>query len=199
MPSRRHTIRGRAKRLLAQAGFVLGNDGVARRHGVPLRLLFVSDSADATHRKMIVLIQEMLRNVGIEADIKLYPLDVLYAAAGMGGIMHSGKFDLITYPWYSGIDPDNSSQFMCENFPPGGYNDTRYCTPEMEHAQVQALASYDRATRRRAYFKVEALLARDNPLVFLWWQRQQEPVSVDFKGFAPNPAVESWNAWQWSI
>ena len=189
----------RAKRLLAQAGFVPGNDGVARRHGVPLRLLFVSDSADATHRKMIVLVQEMLRNVGIEADIKLYPLDVLYAAAGMGGIMHSGKFDLITYPWYSGIDPDNSSQFMCENFPPGGYNDTRYCTPEMERAQVQALASYDRATRRRAYFKVEALLARDNPLVFLWWQRQQEPVSVDFKGFAPNPAVESWNAWQWSI
>ena len=135
----------RARRLLVQAGFVIGNDGVARRHGVPLRLLFVSDSADATHRKMIVLVQEMLRNVGIEADIKLYPLDVLYAAAGMGGIMHSGKFDLITYPWYSGIDPDNSSQFMCENFPPGGYNDTRYCTPEMERAQVQALASYDRA------------------------------------------------------
>jgi len=26
-----------------------------------------------------------------------------------------------------------------------------------------------------------------------------EPISVDFKGFDPNPVVESWNAWQWSI
>lgn len=189
----------RARRLLAEAGFVIGSDGIARRNGVPLRLAFVSDSADATHRKLIVIVQSMLRNVGIEADIKLYPLDLLYAPAGMGGIMHRGQFDLITYPWYSGIDPDNSSQFMCRNFPPYGYNDSRYCVPEMERAQTPALAANDRATRRRAYFEIEKLLARDNPLVFLWWQRQQEPVSVDFKGFAPNPVVESWNAWQWSI
>jgi len=26
-----------------------------------------------------------------------------------------------------------------------------------------------------------------------------EPISVDFKGFDPNPVVESWNAWQWTI
>jgi peptide/nickel transport system substrate-binding protein len=189
----------RAKRLLAQAGFVTGGDGLLRRHGVPLRLSFVSDSADATHRKLIVLVQSMLRDVGVQADIKLYPLDVLYAAAAMGGIMHRGQFDLITYPWYSGIDPDNSSQFMCQNFPPYGYNDSRYCVPEMQKAQMRALAAYDRSTRRQAYFKIEDLLARDNPLIFLYWQRQQEVISVDFKGFAPNPTVESWNAWQWSI
>jgi len=189
----------RAKTLLAQAGFVIGGDGLARRQGAPLRLLFVSDSADVTHRKLAVLVQSMLKNVGIDAEIKLYPLDVLYAAAGMGGIMHGGKFDLITAPWYSGIDPDNSSQFMCQNIPPNGYNDSRYCTPEMQREQEAALTSYDRAGRRRAYFRIEELLARDNPAVFLWWQRQQEPISVDFKGFAPNPTVESWNAWQWSI
>jgi len=189
----------RAKALLVQAGYAIGSDGLARRGGEPLRLLFVSDSADATHRKVVVLVQSMLRAVGIDSEIKAYPLDVLYAAAGMGGIMHGGKFDLITTPWYSGIDPDNSSQFLCEMVPPNGYNDSRYCTPEMQREQQVALASYDRNTRRRAYFRIEELLARDNPVIFLWWQRQQEPISVDFKGFSPNPVVESWNAWQWSI
>jgi hypothetical protein len=42
-------------------------------------------------------------------------------------------------------------------------------------------------------------MARDNPQIFFWWTRQMEPVSVDFKGFDPNPVTESWNAWQWSI
>jgi peptide/nickel transport system substrate-binding protein len=189
----------RARALLALAGFVIGRDGVARRNGVPLHLVFASDAETATHRKEIQLVQAMLRKVGIDTEIKLYPLDVLYAAAGMGGILHSGRFDLITLPWFSGIDPDDSSQFMCKNMPPGGYNDTRYCNREMDAAQNEALTFYDRPARKRAYAKIEALLARDNPIVFLWWGRTQEPISIDFKGFAPNPTVESWNAWQWSI
>jgi len=81
--------------------------------------------------------------------------------------------------------------------PPNGYNDTHYCTREMDRLQTNALSAYDVATRRRSYFGIESLLARDNPVIILWWQRQQEPISVEFKGFAPNPTVESWNAWQW--
>jgi peptide/nickel transport system substrate-binding protein len=190
---------GRAKRLLVQAGYTIGPDGVARRNGQPLQLLFASDSSDVTHRKLIVLVQSMLHAVGIDTVIKLYPPDLLYAPAGMGGIMHGGKFDLITEPWYAGIDPDDSSQFMCRYIPPAGYDDTRYCNPEMDALQLQALSTYAQPARRQAYLKIEALLARDNPQIFIWWQRQQEPVSVDFRGFAPNPVVESWNAWQWSI
>ncbi len=69
----------------------------------------------------------------------------------------------------------------------------------MDAAQAEALGHYDRPTRTRAYSKVEGLLARDNPLVVFWWQRQLEAISVDFHGFSPNPVIESWNAWQWSI
>jgi ABC-type transport system substrate-binding protein len=69
----------------------------------------------------------------------------------------------------------------------------------MQAAQTAALMHYDRASRRAAYFKIQELLARDNPQIFFWWTRQVEPVSVDLKGFDPNPVVESWNAWQWSI
>jgi peptide/nickel transport system substrate-binding protein len=158
----------------------------------------VTEVSDATHRKLAQLIQAMLHEVGIAVEIKLFPADFLYAPQAMGGIMHGGKFDLIIMPWYSGIDPDDSSQFMCANMPPNGYNDTRYCSPAMEAAQRRALASYDERDRRAAYFEIQQLLARDNPIVFLWWQRQQEPISANFKGFAPNPTVESWNAWQWS-
>lgn len=188
-----------ARSLLAQAGWLPGPDGIVRKQGRPLEVLLVTDIATATHRSESLLIQAALHRIGIAVNVKTYPLDILYAPQGMGGIQHGGKFDMLVYGWYAGIDPDNSSQLTCDNFPPHGYNDPRYCSAAMDAAQAVALSHYDRARRKAAYSKIEQLLAVDNPIVYFWWQRQQEAISVDFHGFAPNPVVESWNAWQWSI
>ena len=188
----------RARQLLGQAGWLAGPDGIVRKAGQPLELLLVTDNASATHRSESILIQAALKRIGIAVDVKYYPLDLLYAPQAMGGIQHGGKFDMLAYGWYAGIDPDNSSELTCNNFPPHGYNDPRYCSAAMDAAQQMALSHYDRATRRPAYSKIEHLLARDNPILFFWWQRQQEAISVDFHGFDPNPVVESWDAWRWS-
>jgi peptide/nickel transport system substrate-binding protein len=188
-----------AKALLARAGWIAGADGIARKDGHPLELQLATDSEIVTHRSESLLIQAALRRIGVLVSVKYYPIDILYAPQGMGGIQHGGKFDLLVYSWYAGVDPDNSSELTCDNFPPHGYNDPRYCSPAMDAAQAIALTHYDRATRKRAYSTIEHLLSIDNPIVFFWWQRQQEAISIDFHGFAPNPVIESWNAWEWKI
>lgn len=178
----------KAQALLRSAGVTL-----------PLDLVLVTDTANATHKREAVLVQAMLRQIGIRVEVKTYPGDLLYAPAGAGGIVHGGKFDLALWPWYSGLDPDNSSEFSCAYMPPHGYNDSRYCNAQMEALQNRALTHYDRPARQQAYHQIESLLARDNPILFFWWQRQQEALAVDLHGFAPNPSVESWNAWEWSL
>lgn len=188
-----------ARSLLATAGWTPGADGMLRKNGVPMQLLLVTDTQTQTHRDESLVLQAALHRVGIAVSVKYYTQNLLYAPAGMGGIIHGGKFDLALWPWYAGVDPDNSSQFTCVNMPPYGYNDSHYCNAQMDAEQNDALTHYDRVMRSLAYSHIEHLLARDNPLIFFWWQRQQEPISVDFKGFAPNPVVESWNAWEWSI
>lgn len=165
----------------------------------PLNLVMVTESANVTHKRTAVQLQAMLRDIGINAELKTYPGDLLYAPAGAGGIVNGGNFDITIWPWYAGIDPDNSSQFTCRNMPPHGYNEARYCNPEMEGLQNQALSSYDRGVRTAAYHQIQTLVVRDNPIIAFWWQRQQQAISEKFKGFAPNPVVESWNAWQWRI
>ncbi len=162
-------------------------------------LLLVTDVASVTYKRLAIQIQAMLATIGIQTEIKYYPADLLYAAAGAGGILNSGRFDIAIAPWYAGIDPDNSSQFSCASIPPNGWNLTRYCNSEMESLQNEALTTYDQAQRRAAYAKIEALIVRDNPILPLWWQREQEAVSTDFQGFASNPVCESWNAWQWRL
>ena len=189
----------RARFLLREAGYQPGPDGVMTKNGEPLDLTIVTNTSNITRRQASVQVQAMLRQSGIASTIKSFPGDVLFAPAGMGGILQLGRFDLSVAGWYAGIDPDDSSQYLCEDIPPGGYNYSRYCNPDMQAAQTAALTHYDRASRRAAYFKIQELLARDNPQIFFWWTRQVEPVSVDLKGFDPNPVVESWNAWLWSI
>ncbi len=188
-----------AKTLLEDAGWVADGNGMVRKNGRPLELLLATAAESATDRSASLLVQAALRKIGIVVSVKYFPLDILYAPQGMGGIQHGGKFDLLMYDWYAGIDPDDSSELTCNNFPPHGYNDPRYCSRAMDAAQAIALTHYDRATRKRAYATIERLLSIDNPIVYFWWQRQQEAISVDFHGFAPNPVIESWNAWQWTI
>ncbi len=190
---------GKAHDLLIQAGWRPGPDGIMQKNGERLSLVLVTNNSNVTRRREALLIQGFLNSIGIDVSIKSYPGDVLFAPAGMGGILQQGKYDMSLAGWYAGIDPDDSSQFMCRNFPPGGYNYSRYCSPQMEALQHIALTHYDRPTRRAAYFRIQELLARDNPELFDYYYKQMEPISVDFKGFDPNPVVESWNAWQWSI
>ncbi len=137
-----------AKALLEHAGWIAGPDGIVTEKRRPLELLLATDTSTATHRSESLLIQAALRQIGIAVSVKYYPIDLLYAPQGMGGIQHGGKFDLLVYGWYAGIDPDNSSQLTCDNFPPHGYNDPRYCNPAMDAAQTIALTHYDRPSAK---------------------------------------------------
>jgi len=188
-----------ARNELLASGYKPRADGVMMKNGQPLTLTMVSNNSNVTRRKNSIEMQQMLRQVGIIAEIKYYPGDVLFAPVGEGGILQGGKFDLSLAGWYAGIDPDDASQFTCANVAPKGYNYSRYCNADMEAAQITALNNYDRPTRKKAYALIQSYLARDLPEIFLYDQRGMHPISINFKGFAPNPVTESWNAWQWSI
>ena len=119
---------------------------------------------NATRRNAAVQIQSMLRAVGIDAPVKSYPANLFFATYGQGGILMNAKYDLGIGGWIAGFDPDDYSIFGCDQFPPRGNNYTRYCSPEMQALQRQALGSYDEATRKRAYSAIQKLLARDVPI-----------------------------------
>jgi peptide/nickel transport system substrate-binding protein len=189
----------KARDLLRSRGWTPGPDGIMQRDGRRFSLVVVTNNSNATRRQLIVQVQAMLRSAGIDAQVKFFPGDVLFAPAGMGGILQGGKFDLALDGWYAGLDPDDSSQFTCANVAPKGYDYSRFCDPAMDTAERGALEHYDRSARKRAYAVTQRILAREVPEIYFWWYRQMQPISTAFEGFDPNPVTESWNAWQWSI
>jgi peptide/nickel transport system substrate-binding protein len=188
-----------AAALLDAAGWRAGADGMRSRNGVKLTIGLASRTDSVTDRERSVIIGAMLHDAGIEVTQHAYTTAVLYGPAAAHGVLASGNYDAGLLTWYAGVDPDDSSQLLCSQRPPNGYDWSRYCTPQMDAAQAIALSKYDRASRGKAYKQIEQLLAADMPYVYLWWPRQVEAVNDDLKNFKPNGIVESWNSWEWTI
>jgi peptide/nickel transport system substrate-binding protein len=193
----------KAKDLLRSAGFTPGRDGIMRKGGQPLSLLLSYNVENATRRQVAIQVQAMLKQAGIDAQIKAYPANVFFATFGQGGILTTGKYDLTVSGWIAGMDPDDHSLYQCDQIPrpghPDGTNYSRYCSPQMDALQKAALGTYDEAARKKAYSAIQKLLASDLPENYIWFPRQIQPINPAFKGFAPNPVNEAWNAYEWEI
>ncbi len=189
----------KARALLRSAGWVPGPDGDVVKNGNKLTLSIAYNVSNATRRAAVVQVQSMLKQVGINVDIKGYQGALLFAPMGQGGILQNGKFDLAWTGWIAGFDPDQSSLFTCDRLPPHGNDDTRYCNPALDAAEERALTSYDITARKKAYAQIETILTRDVPILPIWWPRQIQPVNPDFSTFSPNPVTETWNAYTWEI
>ena len=192
-----------ARRLLGQAGWAPGPDGLMRKNGQVLQLQLAYNVENATRRVVAVQIQAMLKQAGIDAEVKTYPANIFFATYGQGGILTNGKFDLTVSGWIAGMDPDDHSLYECDQIPrpahPDGADYSRYCSKAMDALQKAALGTYDQAARMKAYSGIQKLLASDLPENYIWFPRQIQPINPDFKGFTPNPVNESWNAYQWEI
>ncbi len=188
----------KAKELLAQAGWKPGPGGILQKNGTPMELRFVLRQGAATDTAMSVAIQSQLRAVGIDALIKTYQGTMLFGG-GTSGVLSGGHYDIDLSGFGSGFDPDNSAQFTCSARPPNGFNWSRYCSKEMDAVQAQAVSSYDRNVRKAAYAKIETLLARDVPQIFMYWQPQIDAINPEFINFTGGPFLPNWNPYQWEL
>ncbi len=178
-----------ARRLLAAAGY-------GPRHPYRLELAIIAGSR--TNDAWSVLLQATLARAGVDVHIHAYNANVYGDPAPAGGILATGRYDATIYYWIAGMDPDDSSQFLCSQQPPAGENVARYCSAEMDAAQRTALEAYDRSTRKAAYARIEALLLRDVPIVFAGSPTDPTALRRGITGFAPNPITPSAGAERWA-
>ena len=69
----------------------------------------------------------------------------------------------------------------------------------MDAAQTAGLTTFDERERKRAYARSQQLLARDIPIVFVFWPKNVDAYDPRLKNFNPNPIVSTWNAHEWSF
>ena len=129
-----------AKALLDEAGYPdPDGDGPAARLALTLKV-----SNSEFNRLQSSVIQQNLRDVGIDLDVRTYEFATLYAD------VLSGNFQLFTLQWTAGAlaDPDILRRvFHSKQAPPAGFNRGRYSNPEVDALLDQAGNMEDSAER----------------------------------------------------
>jgi peptide/nickel transport system substrate-binding protein len=189
-----------AKKLLDDAGWKPGPDGVRVKNGVRLQPVMAGVTGSANGNAVDVLVQRYWRDVGVDAQVKNYTTSLFFATYGAGGILQRSKFDAAFFSWIGGTDPDDSTLWMCDQMPPNGQNVYRFCDKDLDAAENAALSSNDFAFRKAAYGKIQTILADRVPVIIAWFVRRISVENTDLKNYKPSHAVTSfWNSWEWDI
>jgi peptide/nickel transport system substrate-binding protein len=152
----------RAQRLLEEAGFPAGKDGVRMR-------LTMKTSTDETTRLMAAVLQQQLRVAGIRLEIRSAEFGTFYSD------VTKGAFQIYALRWIgSNEDPDIFRYaYASSSFPPKGGNRGRYSNARLDALLVEAAASSDRVVRKRDYVEVQQILAEDLPGIPLWYPNNE--------------------------
>ena len=151
----------RAKALLDEAGYP-DPDGDGPRP----RLTFSFKTSNVEYyRLQAAVIQQNLREVGIEVDVRSYEFATLYAD------ILKGNFQMYTLQWVGGAlaDPDILRRiFHSQQVPPAGFNRGHFSDPEIDRLIDEASKATDYESRKRLYGEVQKLLAEAAPYISLW-------------------------------
>ena len=186
-----------ARRLLAQAGWTPGADGVLHKGALALRLTIYATTGHQENTESQLLIQSMLRAVGIDVVIRNYPGSYLFA---MNGPLYTGKYDLEWSIETNGPDPDNSGSWNAAFIPPRGANTSWLDDPIVNATSAAAAGTFDTALRKRLYQKEEERIRAVVPAVFFSWRMNYTAMNSDLKNYVPAAFIgDTWNAWAWRI
>jgi peptide/nickel transport system substrate-binding protein len=152
----------RARQLLDEAGYRdPDGDGPQMR----LRLSMKLGTADE-FRQQAAVIQENLRDVGIDLDIQSLEFATMFAD------VVKGNYQLAQMQWAGGavVDPDIIRRVFHSQQTPdnGGFNRGRYNNPEVDRLLDLATMATDEAERKAYYGEAQKLIAEDSPYISLW-------------------------------
>jgi len=147
----------RAREILDAAGYSAVN-------GVRFHLL-MKTSTDENTRLMVAVLQQQLRAVGIQLDIRTYEFATFFSDVS------KGAFQLYSLRWVGGNeDPDIFEYaFHSSKFTPNGANRSFYTNPRVDALIDKALSELDQSKRAELYGEIQRILAEDLPSFNLWY------------------------------
>jgi len=182
---------------LDAAGWRWGPDDTARqREGRRLALTYVQFPETTTGVRVATFVQAELRERGFDVTVKSISNAQLFLPAAEGGTLASGRFDMAYVPWQMGADPDDRFLLGCTG---AEKNYMRYCNGAVQRLEDLAVTTPALSARRSAYRTIDAIVAREAPIVYLFNPQYVYAYRTRLRGFSPNAFSPTWNAYAWSL
>lgn len=197
-----------ANKLLDEAGWVMGDDGIRvakgakyAEDGTRLSLELQGYTAFDPLQLTEEFIVENLKAVGIEARIQNYDFSIIFGTFEDNSPRAVGDYDMLifdrgftTEPQGYNFDAYHSTRIPTAENPTGG-NYFRWINAEVDSALDTAGSSFDIQTRKDAYCKVGQAVLDELPQVYLYLFQDNYGIADSLSGYTLN----TWGSMSWGI
>ena len=185
----------KAKSLLAEAGWKDGNgDGILEKGGEPFVFEIITNQGNEVRGKTAEIIQRRLAEVGIKVNIR-----VLEWAAFVNDFINKRKFDATILGWTVPLDPDSYDVWHSSKTGPDELNFISFANSEVDDLLEKGRSTFDLGERKRAYYRIQELLAEEQPYTFLYVPDALPIVHARFRGIEPAPLGIGHNFIKWYV
>jgi peptide/nickel transport system substrate-binding protein len=204
-----------AKRLLDEAGWKPGADGIRVKNGVRAKLNLLTTSGSSPRQKSVQIIQANLKDLGIDVATTFQPSSVVFTRDGVYG----RNFDLVQFARYFTVSDPGAwffTEFSCDQTPTPsngftGNNLSGWCNPSVSNAAAhQDFMTLDDAERAKDWETiVKAFFSPPTggnyktggyPVVPLHTRPNLLATSPGLKGAAIDPTeFFTWNVETWTL
>jgi len=197
-----------ANKLLDEAGWVMGDDGIRvakgamyAKDGTRLSLELQGYTAFDPLQLTEEYIVENLKAVGIEARIQNYDFSIIFGTFEDNSPRAIGDYDMLifdrgftTEPQSYNFDAYHSSRIPSATNPTGG-NYFRWVNEDVDKALETAGSTFDIETRKAAYCEVGQAVIDDLPQVYLYLFQDNYGIADTLEGYTLN----TWGSMSWGV
>ncbi|MYD46091.1 MAG: peptide ABC transporter substrate-binding protein [Gammaproteobacteria bacterium] len=191
-----------ANRILDEAGWVRGTDGIRAKDGVRLSLLYQT-STNSVRQGTQSLIKDMWQQIGVETELRNIDAAVFFGSdAGSPDTLQKFYADVQMYTnSFEGNDPSNYVEgWQCENVPGPhnqwvGVNISRGCSEEYDMLLETLSETFDPAQRIVIIKQLNDMVVQNYWEIPLIHRARVSAKSNSLKGFELN----GWDSELWNI
>jgi peptide/nickel transport system substrate-binding protein len=189
----------KANKMLDDAGYKLGSDGVRAKGNVRLELTYAT-TKNATRQKNQAYIQQNLQKIGVKVNLVSYDATTFFNPYTAGGIVTTGQADINEFANNGATtNPVLGRQFACDQVisdkNPGGQNQVGYCNPDFDKLELKSEDATDAKGGLDAAHQMQTIFVKDLPIIPLYARADIYAYQTD--RFVKTPKVGAGVTNQW--
>ncbi len=183
----------KARQLLKEAGWEdTDGDRTLDKDGLPFKFTILTNMGNNLRKNTATIIQWRLAKIGIKVEIR-----ALEWSAFINNFIDKKRFEAVLLGWNIGLDPDQYDIWHSSKTKEKEFNFISYNNPEVDALLEKGRRSFNIAERKKAYFRIQEILADELPYIFLYVPDATPIVHARFRGIKPSPIGISYNLPKW--
>ncbi len=181
-----------AVRILESEGWIPGADGIRQKDGRRFSFVLYTNSGNARRNFASVIIQQNLREIGIECRLDVQESNVFFEN------LRLRKLDAWMAGWSIGLEIDPLDGWGSD-LDKSRFNFTAYRNPRIDELCMLAKEQLDPVDARPYWMEYQEILHRDQPTTFLYWIKETQGFNRRIQGEEINILSTFYNIDDWTL